>query len=359
LEERLDISVIIPIRDGLDTLGQCLGSLKRVNFPDFEVIVVDDGSEKDCSEVVSSYGFRSIRLDKPSGVECARNKGTEQASGDILVFIDCDMIVPPDALHRIHPRFSGNHYAAVSGICGFKSPTTRLATLYKNLWMFHSYTLSPDNFDWFLTGIGAVKREVFFRLGGFDTGFHIKTGGGDLEFGRRLREAGERILLDKELRVQHLKRYSLWGLLRNDYNRSRGWFRLVARKRMIPRVMKDLRIANIYPAFIISVPVSLLLSLSLVLSPFFEFPRYTTAFLTATYLIANYRLFRFLRRQGGTGFLLKAIPLSFVDHLVSGLGVIRGCFGCLGSLTTRWLQKLNFRAKPRKDAFPLIRRENS
>ncbi|UCB53316.1 MAG: glycosyltransferase family 2 protein, partial [Candidatus Zixiibacteriota bacterium] len=125
----MDISVIIPIRNGLDTLGQCLASLKRMNFPDFEVIVVDDGSEKDCSEVVNSYGFKSIRLKKPSGVECARNKGAELATGEILVFIDCDMIVPPDALQRIHHRFSGNHYAAISGICGFRSPTTRLATL--------------------------------------------------------------------------------------------------------------------------------------------------------------------------------------------------------------------------------------
>jgi glycosyltransferase involved in cell wall biosynthesis len=333
--EKLDISVIVPVRDGLETLGRCLGSLARVNFPDFEVIVVDDGSREDCSAVVNSFGFTSIRLDEPSGVGFARNRGARSATGDILVFIDCDMIVPPDSLRRIHHRLSNGLWAAVSGICGLKPPTTRLATRYKNLWMFHSYSLSPENLDWFLTGIGAVKREVFFRLGGFNAGFNIKTGGGDLEFGRRLREAGERIFLDKELRVQHLKRYSFWGLLRNDYSRSKGWFRLAARKKMIPQVMKDLRIANIYPAFIVSVPVSILISLSLVFSPFFEFSPYLTAFLAATYLIVNYRLFRFLRQQGGVGFLLKAIPLSFVDHLVAGFGVISGCIGWLSSLVTK------------------------
>jgi hypothetical protein len=155
--------------------------------------------------------------------------------------------------------------------------------------------------------------------------------------------------LDKELRVQHLKRYSLWGLLRNDYNRSKGWFRLIARKKMIPQVMKSLRIANIYPAFIISVLLTLLLVFSLALSPFFEFPRYMTAFLVAAYLIANYRLFRFLQREGGTGFLLKAIPLSLVDHLVSGFGVLRGCLGYLGSLIRGRLQKLKFRLYRRED----------
>jgi hypothetical protein len=49
----------------------------------------------------------------------------------------------------------------------------------------------------------------------------------------------------------------------------------------------------------------------------------------------NYRLFRFFRREAGFGFLLKAIPLSFVDHLVAGFGVISGCMGWLSSLVTR------------------------
>jgi len=353
------ISVIIPVRDGIDTLRQCLGALKRSNFSGFEVVVVDDCSEEDCSELVRSYGFKPIRLSQPSGSWFARNKGAELATGDILVFVDCDMVIQPDALHRIHNQFSENHYAAISGICGFKTNTKKLATWYKNLWMYYSYTNSPENFDWFISGIGAVKREVFFGLKGFDATFQTKTGGGDLEFGRRLKEIGQSILLDKGLQGEHLKPYTLWGLLLNDYNRSKGWFQLVVEKKMVPQVIKKLRIANIYPAFIISVFISLFFLFSLILSPFFKIFFVLTILSALAYLIINYPLFRFFRKKRGMDFLLKALPLSLLDHIVSGFGVITGCIGCLSSLVTkRPLLKLKFQAKLRKDLLQVSKRKN-
>jgi glycosyltransferase involved in cell wall biosynthesis len=356
--KKLYISVIIPVGDGIGTLGQCLASLKQSNFPGFEVIVVDDCSKEDCSEVVRSYGFKAIRLNEPSGSWYARNKGAKLAMGDILVFIDCDMVIQPDALHRIHNHFSENHYAAISGICGSQTNTNRLTTRYKNLWMYYSYTNSPENFDWFISGIGAVKGEVFFGLKGFDTTFHIKTGGGDLEFGRRLKESGQKIFLDKKLQGKHLKPYTLWGLLRNDYNRSKGWFQLVVGKKMVWHVIKKLRIANIYPAFIISVFTSLFFLFSLFLSPLFKIFLILTVFSALAYLIINYPLFRFLRREGGFGFLLKAIPLSLLDHLVSGFGVIAGCIGCLSSLVTKRFLKPKLQAKSRKDLLQDSGRKN-
>jgi glycosyltransferase involved in cell wall biosynthesis len=334
-EERVQISVVVPVRNGGDTIRCCLDSLKQSDFPEFEVIVVDDCSNQDLSQVAREYGFRGVRLTRPSGSWRARNKGAELAKGDVIIFVDCDMIVPPHAIRRIHDHFSGNHYAAVSGICGAKTSSRRLATMYKNLWMYHSYTRSPEDFGWFISGIGAVKREVFFDLEGFDSEFDTRTGGGDLEFGRRIKEAGRDILLDKALLVEHLKPYSLWSLLRNDFNRSRGWLQLVVSKRMVPQVVRKLRIANIYPAFMISVMVSWAFVLSLLLLPFFRISLFFSAFLALTYLVINHQLLRLFRRRGGTGFLLKAVPLSLADHLASGLGALRGLIGCIGRMVFR------------------------
>jgi glycosyltransferase involved in cell wall biosynthesis len=357
-EERLDISVVIPIRDGNDTLGRCLASLKRSSFRDFEVIVVDDCSKEGCSEIVRSFGFKSIRLNQPREAEYARNRGAKLARGDILVFTDCDMLLQPDALQKIHDRFSENHYAAVSGVCTPQTDDKNLAARYKNLWLYYSYTNSPEDFDWFILSIGAIKRDVFFGLKGFQTTYSTLAGGGDLEFGRRLKETGHRILLDTTIQGKHLKRYTLWSLLRNDYVRGRGWFQFAVGRKVLWYVISKVRIANIYPCFIISVLVSLLFLLSLVLSPFFRISLLLAAFFALVYFIVNYRLFRFLRRQAGLGFLLKAIPLSFVDHLVAGFGVVRGCLGCLGWLTRRWFQKLKFRADPGKDMCQASEREN-
>jgi glycosyltransferase involved in cell wall biosynthesis len=256
----LDISVIIPIRDGNDTLGRCLSSLKASTLPPSEVIVVDDYSKEDCSEIVKSFGFRSIRMEEPREAEYARNKGAELASGDILVFTDCDMEIFPDALEKIHHHFSKNHFAAISGVCSPEPHDRRLASRYKHLWMYYSYINSPRDFDFWISSIGAVKRDIFFGVKGFGTDFQTKYGGGDLEFGRRIKLTGKKICLDTKIQGKHLKEYSPLSLLRNDYSRSKGWFKFAVYNKLIPYVLKNLRIANIYPTFIISVILSLFFS---------------------------------------------------------------------------------------------------
>lgn len=331
----MDISVIIPIRDGNDTLRQCLDSLKRSELPPTEVIVVDDCSQEDCSAVVRSYGYKFIRVDEPREAEHARNKGAELAKGEILVFTDCDMVIQPDALGRIHKHFSGNRCAAVSGICTPENDDRNLAARYKNLWLYYSYANSPKDFDFWISSIGAVRRDTFFAINGFRTTYSSKCGGGDLEFGRRLRVAGWKIRLDTKIQGKHLKRYTMWSVLKNDYSRGKGWFKFAFSERVLPYVVRELRIANIYPGFIISVVVSLAFLLSLLLVSFYRTSIFLAVFLGLVYLLINYSLFRFFRRRGGTGFMLKAVPLSLVDHLVAGFGVLRGCISCLGSLLTK------------------------
>jgi glycosyltransferase involved in cell wall biosynthesis len=354
----VEISVVIPVRDGNHTLGRCLAALKRSSFRNFEVIVVDDCSKEDCSAIVRSFGFKSIRLNQPREAEYARNRGVELARGDIIVFTDCDMLLQPDALQKIHDHFAENQYAAVSGVCTPETDDKNLAARYKNLWLYYSYTNSPEDFDWFILSIGAIKRDVFLALKGFQTTYSTLAGGGDLEFGRRLKEKGYRILLDTTIQGKHLKTYTLWSLLRNDYTRGKGWFQFAVGRKVLWYVISKVRIANIYPCFIISVLVSLLFLIWLALSPFFRISPLIPVFFALVYFIVNFRLFRFLRRQAGFGFLLKAIPLSFLDHLVAGFGVVRGCLGCLGWLTRRWFQKLTFRADPAEDNYQAGEREN-
>ena len=320
----MDISLIIPTRDRQNTLKNCLDSLKGSQFPRFEVIVVDDCSQQNVSDLVMAYGHKVVRLDKPSGAWYARNRGAQEAKGEILVFIDSDMIIPPDGLPKIHRFFLQNNYAALSGINSCPENSENFATQYKSLWMHYSYLCSPQNFDWFISGIGAVKKDVFFRLKGFDTSFITQTGGGDLEFGRRLKEAGLNIFLDKELQGNHLKQFTVLSLIKNDFNRSKGWFQLILKKKMVPDVLKKLRIANVYPQFIISVLTVFLFFPSILLSFFFsKFWLMTAASLTI-YMVVNFNLFRFFYRKGRATFLLKAIPFSLLDHLISGLGVIAG-----------------------------------
>jgi glycosyltransferase involved in cell wall biosynthesis len=330
----LDISVIIPTRDGNATLGRCLASLAKSTHPPREVIVVDDCSKVDVSGIVEPFGFKTIRLDRPREAEYARNAGAELATGDILLFTDSDMLLQPDVLKRINDHFTKNRYAAVSGVCTPETDDKKLAARYKNLWLYYSYVNSPHDFDWFILSIGAVRKEVFFELKGFKTDYLTVSGGGDLEFGRRLKEAGKKIRLDTAIQGKHLKRYTIWSLLRNDYVRGKGWFEFAAGRKVLWDVLKRFRIGNIYPAFIASVLISLSLLVSLILALFDGTFLYLTMLFALVHLLMNYPLFRFLRREAGTGFLLKAIPMSFLDHLVAGFGVISGCIGWSSSRVT-------------------------
>jgi glycosyltransferase involved in cell wall biosynthesis len=335
----LDVSVIIPTRDGNATLGRCLASLARSTHPPCEVIVVDDCSKVEVSSIVEPFGFRTIRLDEPREAEYARNTGAEAATGDILVFTDSDMLLQPDVLKRIHDHLSENRYAAVSGVCTPETDDKRLAARYKNLWLYYSYVNSPHDFEWFILSIGAVRREVFFELEGFRTDYLTVSGGGDLEFGRRLKEAGKKIRLDTDIQGKHLKRYTMRSLLRNDYVRGKGWFEFAAGRKVLWHVLKRFRIGNIYPAFIASVLISLSLVVSLALALFDGVFLYLAMLLALAHLLMNYSLFRFLRREAGMGFLLKAIPMSFLDHLVAGFGVISGCICWLSSAVTRKISR--------------------
>ncbi len=346
--------MIIPVKDRREILKRCLASIRQSQFPDYEVIVVDDCSRQDCSELVAEFGFRAIRLNQHQGAWYARNKGAEQSKGDILVFLDADMLIQSDTLSRIHQHFSQDSCDAVSGVCGRKIDNGSPITRYKNLWMYHSYLQSPHDSDWFICGMGALKREVFFELNGFDAGFLTQKGGGDLEFGDRLKSAGKRMRLDKELEVMHLQQYTFWGLLRNDFKRSRGWFQLAAGKKMIPRVVKKLRIANIYPAFLLSIPISFAFLIFLVLI-FFDTHFVTLSVLFAlAYLIVNYPLFRFFRKKRGAFFLVMAIPLSWIDHLISGLGIFAGTMNYLGQSAIRMVLKIGYFGYLRKYYHRLI-----
>jgi glycosyltransferase involved in cell wall biosynthesis len=299
------------------------------------VIVVDDCSKENCSSIVESFGFRTIRLDEPHEAEYARNRGAQLAKGDILVFTDSDMVLQPDVLRRIHDHLSTNRYAAVSGVCTPETDDKKLAARYKNLWLYYSYVNSPRDFDWFVTSIGAVRKEVFFELKGFRTIYPTISGGGDLEFGTRLIEAGEKVLLDTGIQGKHLKPYTLGSLLRNDFVRGKGWLKFAAGRGTLWDVIKKLRIGNIYPAFIASVLISYVCLFSLFLAPFYSIFLYLAILSGLVHLLVNYPLFRFFRHEAGVGFLLKAIPLSFVDHLVAGFGVICGCASWLTSFLTR------------------------
>ena len=105
---------------------------------------------------------------------------------------------------------------------------------YKNLFHHYVHQASHEEASTFWSGCGAVKRSAFFDVGGFDSGFRRPTVE-DIELGMRLRRAGHRIVLNKQLWVTHAKRWSLGGMIQSDiWDRAIPWTQLILREKSLP-----------------------------------------------------------------------------------------------------------------------------
>jgi hypothetical protein len=177
--------------------------------------------------VVSTSGRR--------GPGYARNLGAGIARGGILLFVDADVVVPPDALARIAARFSEDPARdAVIGSYDQDPASPDLLSQYRNLLHCYTHQRGQARTCGFWTGCGAMRTAVFREYGGFDE-THTRPRIEDVELGTRLRQAGRQVWLDKGLRVKHLKRLRFWTVMRTDLvDRAIPWTLLILRSNQMP-----------------------------------------------------------------------------------------------------------------------------
>lgn len=230
----MKLSVIIPVHNGSENLRHCLATLAASTRPPDEVIVVDDASTDDSGDVARQAGAQVIRLDgSPHGPAYARNRGAEIAQGDVLVFLDADVAVHLDTLARIEQYLVEQpDVAALFGSYDANPPARNFAARYKNLMHHYVHQHGRREASTFWTGCGAIRRDVFASLGGFDESYRMIE---DIELGVRLRRAGRRVWLCADVQVTHLKRWTFAGLLRSDiFDRAVPWTRLILQDRHLP-----------------------------------------------------------------------------------------------------------------------------
>ena len=108
------VSVVVCSYNGGATLDECLASLDHLNYPDYEVIVVDDGSTDNTPEIVRHHACRCLRVEN-GGLSRARNLGIEAAAGEIVAFIDSDAYADADWLYYLVTKLENKRAAAVGG----------------------------------------------------------------------------------------------------------------------------------------------------------------------------------------------------------------------------------------------------
>ncbi len=228
--------MVIPARNAPRDLRECLACLRASDFRDFEVIVVDDASTDETPEVARGFGARVHSLPGQSGPAQARNEGALAARGAYLFFIDADVCVHPDTVGRVAESFAADpDLAALFGSYDKEPRVQSFLSQYRNLMHHFVHQQGSEQASTFWTGCGAIRRDVFLKMNGFDAARYRRPCIEDIELGVRLRKAGYRIRLDKQLLVTHLKRWTLWGMVKGDVrDRAIPWTQLILRERSLP-----------------------------------------------------------------------------------------------------------------------------
>jgi GT2 family glycosyltransferase len=209
------VTAIIPATKAPETLQRVTGAIEAAAAPPDEVIVVSGPYEAGPAE--------------------ARNAGAERASGDLLVFVDADVIVHRDAFVRIRDAFASD--PGLGGVFGsYDDEPARGDTVsaFRNLLHHHVHQSSPGPARTFWAGLGAIRRDVFFEVGGFDDAYGAPSIE-DVELGLRLTDAGHRIELAPDIQGKHLKGWTLPGMVRGDVlHRAVPWLALLLRHGRLP-----------------------------------------------------------------------------------------------------------------------------
>jgi glycosyltransferase involved in cell wall biosynthesis len=326
------ISVVIPAHNAGRTLADCLQAIGHSTYRDYEVIVVDDASTDDTRQIALQYGCKVSSLQKNVGAARAKNIGAAEATGEIVLFTDADIVLMPDTMDLVAANLSDQTISGVVGLLGRKLRYGNFGSQFKNLWMHHTYARLARRADaergvgLFYTSIAAIRRAVFEQMGGFDPQYRGSSVTEDIEFGQRLLTAGHIVRLDGRLQVEHLKHYSLAGVLKTDLQRAFGLTKTWLRKKLEPaqRAAGQKYYASVPWSFILSVPLAWLLPL-LVLLLLWTGDKVWALLMLAGYagiVLLNGSFLRTLCQARGAAFVVQSSLFLPIDLWVSGLGAL-------------------------------------
>jgi glycosyltransferase involved in cell wall biosynthesis len=314
------LSVIVPVYNSRAELEQCLPALAQSQYDDFEVLVVDDGSTVPLQPLVEEYGFRYLRIDGPGGPARARNRGVAQARGRYVVFVDADVCVHPDTLALFAEVFArGPTVDAVVGSYDETPAYPSFISQYKNLFHHYVHQNNYGEIQTFWSGCGAMKRDLFLSFGGFDEQRYRRPAIEDIELGTWMSVAGHHIILDGRIKATHLKRWTLWNLLKTDiFDRGVPWTQLMLRAGAVVSTL------NVTPIQRLSVTLVYLTLVALLAAVFWPKVLIAATALILAVTLLNLDFYRFYLHRQGFWFTLRVAPMHWLYFLYCGFSAVWG-----------------------------------
>jgi glycosyltransferase involved in cell wall biosynthesis len=212
------VSVVVCAYNAERTMEACLASLETVDYPDYEVIVVNDGSKDRTLEISERFPYCRIISQENRGLSVARNVGAEAATGEIVAYTDSDCVADPDWLTYLVGRMVDGNLAACGGP-NFPPPEDSLVPAAVAVSPGGpTHVLISDEVAEHIAGCNmAFRRDVLLELGGFDPQY--RAAGDDVDICWRFQDAGHTIGFSAAAIVWHFRRNTVKAYL----NQQRGY----------------------------------------------------------------------------------------------------------------------------------------
>jgi glycosyltransferase involved in cell wall biosynthesis len=278
-----------------------------------EILVVDDASLDSSADIAAALGVRVIRHRVNRGAGHARNTGAKHTSSPILVFVDSDVVIHPDALERITDFFATSpEHSAIFGSYDSRPTAGNFVSQYRNLLHHFTHQEGEAEAKTFWAGVGAVKRTAFCSVGGFRSS---KAEADDIELGLRLTDAGFRIALDRNLLGTHLKAWHLGSMIKTDlFFRARPWSALILER---GGFTNDLNTRRSHRWGVLSAAAFIPMLILSFLSPIFSI---LSVACVLTNLVSNLGIYDQFYRERGLLFAVAVVPIHFIHQLCAAVG---------------------------------------
>jgi GT2 family glycosyltransferase len=209
------VSVVVCTHNGARTISRCCDELGKLDYPDYEVIVVDDGSTDDTATIVTGYNVRLIQTEN-RGLSSARNTGANAASGEIVAYIDDDAWPDPHWLRYLALAFASGDFAGVGGPNIAPPSDGGTADAVANAPGGPIHVLLTDDVAEHIPGCNmAFRRSALQAVGGFDPSFRVA--GDDVDLCWRIQARGWKLGFTPAATVWHHRRGSTRAYLRQQW----------------------------------------------------------------------------------------------------------------------------------------------
>ncbi|MCD4706921.1 MAG: glycosyltransferase [Candidatus Sabulitectum sp.] len=326
----LSISIIVPAWNAGKTIRNCLDSIREQTVSPLEIILVDDGSCDDTAAKAGEFDVKLLNTGGRRGPATARNMGASAAAGDVILFLDSDVVVPVDLIEKVAAHFKDESVWAVQTLYTPICPAADMVSQYQNYYYYFSLNRMPEGSTaTFATWCSAVRRHRFKEIGGFNVRIPEPTVE-DEELGYTIVENSGIIILDKTIQVAHLASYTLAQFTSRRLRMSRaqaksGWRQI--KKRLLARYINVHESGTHHSRWVVlSILLVLIAQFCLLWSllSFSPAPLIPAVFLLVSALTCHCAFLTGCNRNLKRNVTLTFAVLCLYDMAVLGWGIVHG-----------------------------------